>query len=213
MALIIGFGLFLVSVLTAALSRVVAEEFVAWTPAIVRRLIRIAVARLPENYRERFEEEWHSHVNEVPGVFGKLLAAADCSRAAQRMALTERRQRLVEGWFCGIERLGESHSKIEILVRVIRDGGGLTSEQISRLNPLADSLDRVLRDSKDLRDHLAQSVSSYADCPTSLVSNLLYRRKLRALEDRFNTLARTTEMSIQRSDEVIRLLNDLKATH
>ena len=46
MALIIGFGLFLLSVLTAALSRVVAEEFVAWNPFFVRWLIKIAVARL-----------------------------------------------------------------------------------------------------------------------------------------------------------------------
>lgn len=120
MALIIGFGLFLASVLTAALSRVVAEEFVAWNPFFVRWLIKIAVARLPENHRERFEEEWQSDVDEVPGVVGKLVRAADCSRGAYRMALTERRDFIVDRWMRTVERTNAAFSKSVMMMTAIQ---------------------------------------------------------------------------------------------
>lgn len=92
MALVTGLGLFIVSVLTAALSRTVAEEIEAWSPSIIRGLIKLAVGRLPENQRERFEEEWQSHVSEVPGKVGKLFVAAGFLIAAYRIALIDRRR-------------------------------------------------------------------------------------------------------------------------
>lgn len=106
MALITGFGLFIASVLTAALSKVVVEECVAWAPWIVRRFIKIAVARLPENHRERFAEEWQSHVDEVPGVVAKIFMAADFLRAAHRMALSGEHSLVCENWLQDLERIG-----------------------------------------------------------------------------------------------------------
>jgi hypothetical protein len=53
MALITAFGLFVVAVLTAALQRILAEEIEAWSPWILRSIIRLAVRRLPESQRER----------------------------------------------------------------------------------------------------------------------------------------------------------------
>src|SRR5439155_14399820 len=53
--------MFVVGVLTAALSKILVGEIEAWCPWIVRSLIKLAVARLPENQRARFDEEWQSH--------------------------------------------------------------------------------------------------------------------------------------------------------
>ncbi len=79
-----------VGVLTAALSKILVGEIGAWCPRIVRNLIKLAVARLPENQQDRFDEEWQSHVNEVPGTVGKLLAAAGFLLAAHNLAKTNR---------------------------------------------------------------------------------------------------------------------------
>lgn len=101
MALITGLCLIAVSILTAALSRLLAEEMSAWTPSIIRSLIKFAVGRLPEHHRERFEEEWQSHVNDVPGQIGKLLAALCFLFAAYHITLNDRRAREREvSFFC-----------------------------------------------------------------------------------------------------------------
>jgi hypothetical protein len=79
-------GIFAAGVFTAALSRLLVEEMGEWNPWIVRGIVKLSVARLPENQRERFREEWESHVNEVPGKIGKLLCAAGFLVAAQKIA-------------------------------------------------------------------------------------------------------------------------------
>lgn len=93
MALRTEVGLFLLSVLTAALSRILAAEFSSWNPWIVRRIIRFAILRLPKAQRERYEEEWQSHVDEVPGEVGKIIVASGLVPAACRMALRYRSNR------------------------------------------------------------------------------------------------------------------------
>jgi len=40
---------------------------------------------LPPTQRERFEEEWQGHINEVPGDIGKLTVALGFLRAARKM--------------------------------------------------------------------------------------------------------------------------------
>ena len=62
--------------------------------SITRSLIKLAVAWLPRSQRERFGEEWQSHVDEVPGKVGKLLCCVGFLFAAYNMALTTRRDRL-----------------------------------------------------------------------------------------------------------------------
>ncbi len=65
--------------------------------SITRSLIKLAVAWLPRSQRERFGEEWQSHVNEVPGKVGKLLCCVGFLFAAYNMALTmERKQETVK---------------------------------------------------------------------------------------------------------------------
>jgi lipopolysaccharide/colanic/teichoic acid biosynthesis glycosyltransferase len=77
------------ALISALLSKLLADEFKAWSPAIVQHLVRYAVSRLPKDHQARYEEEWASHVNEVPGEVGKLLTAVGFLFAARRMAATD----------------------------------------------------------------------------------------------------------------------------
>jgi hypothetical protein len=72
----IGSALAVAGVIGAALARLLADEAKAWTPRLVEILIRSAVARLPEDQRERRYEEWRAHINDVPGDLSKLLTAS-----------------------------------------------------------------------------------------------------------------------------------------
>jgi len=75
---------FLESIITGIVSRVVAEELKAWSPTIVTKFTAIAVGRLPVEQRERFAEEWESHLNAIPGDLSKIVFAFDLIRAARR---------------------------------------------------------------------------------------------------------------------------------
>jgi hypothetical protein len=93
MAAIVVIGIFFVGVLGAALSRQCGDEFKAWVPWIVKLFLQRAIERLPENQRERYEEEWRSHLDQVPGEIGKLIVAIGLLSAARKMSplLTPRR--------------------------------------------------------------------------------------------------------------------------
>jgi hypothetical protein len=86
MELIFGFVLAVLGIIAAAVSRQLADEFKAWTPWIIGRLVKSAVRKLPEDCRDRFEEEWLSHIHETPGEVGKLTAAVGFLFAAWRMS-------------------------------------------------------------------------------------------------------------------------------
>jgi two-component system, cell cycle sensor histidine kinase PleC len=82
-------GVFFLAVLgifAAAFSRQLADEFKAWTPWLINHIIRLAVRQLPENQRSRRDEEWCSHINEIPGEVGKLICALDFLRASWKMS-------------------------------------------------------------------------------------------------------------------------------
>jgi len=90
MALITAIVLFLVGTLGTAISRLLTNESRAWTPRIIQLVIRRAIVRLHPAQRERFEEEWQGHVDEVPGEIGKLTVALGFLTAARRMTLAEK---------------------------------------------------------------------------------------------------------------------------
>jgi hypothetical protein len=66
-------------------SRQLTDELKAWTPRIIEWLIGCAVLRLPKDQRERFGEEWRSHIYETPGEIGKLFNALGLLLAARKM--------------------------------------------------------------------------------------------------------------------------------
>jgi Bacterial sugar transferase len=86
-------------ILRALLSRLLTEEIKEWTPWVVERTISSAVSMLPDRERERYEEEWRSHINELPGQLGKLYAACGFLVAAREMAssLTPQRPWALKG--------------------------------------------------------------------------------------------------------------------
>jgi hypothetical protein len=71
--------------LGATVSRQLTDEFKAWTPRIIEWLIRRAVRKLPEGYRERYGEEWRSDINETPGEIGKIWVALGFLSAPRKM--------------------------------------------------------------------------------------------------------------------------------
>jgi hypothetical protein len=61
--------------LAALLGKLCADEVKAWLPSIAKRITRAAVCKLPEEQRERYDEEWSSHLEEVPGPLAKICLA------------------------------------------------------------------------------------------------------------------------------------------
>jgi hypothetical protein len=91
MELITAIFLFLVGRFGTACSRLLADECNAWIPWIIQLVIRRAITRLPPAQRERFQEEWQSHVNEVPGQIGKLAVSLGFLTAARKMTLAAKK--------------------------------------------------------------------------------------------------------------------------
>ncbi|MBY5879840.1 sugar transferase [Rhizobium leguminosarum] len=73
-------------VLGSAFSKILADEFKAWRPNIVHRVIGIAASLLSDVDRDRYREEWSAHVEDVPGDLGKLFSAIGFLWAAARMS-------------------------------------------------------------------------------------------------------------------------------
>jgi len=68
--------------LSNLLAELCAGEVMAWLPWIALRITRVAVRALPKAHRERYEEEWRGHLNEVPGALTKLGLACGFAWAA-----------------------------------------------------------------------------------------------------------------------------------
>jgi hypothetical protein len=81
-ALVLAFG----AMITVVLTPLFGDKLTIWMPWFTKRLLRIAIERLPEAQRERFSEEWASHINEVTGEISKVAFALGCISAAQQMA-------------------------------------------------------------------------------------------------------------------------------
>ena len=69
----------------AAFSKLLADEFKAWAPTIVSSILAVAVKALPPSQRDRAAEEWTSHVNELPGDLSKIVCACGCILAAWKI--------------------------------------------------------------------------------------------------------------------------------
>ncbi len=88
MATLTAILIFILGIVAASFSNQLSDEFKAWTPRILRRLVTRAVRRRPECQRHRFAEEWAAHVDEVPGEIGKICVAVGFHWAAYRMRRT-----------------------------------------------------------------------------------------------------------------------------
>ena len=64
----------------------IASDLAAHAPSIAQRLIQRAVARLPAEWRARYEEEWKAHLVECRGWLSKLWHSLNCLIAAGTVA-------------------------------------------------------------------------------------------------------------------------------
>jgi Bacterial sugar transferase len=77
---------FLGKLCLGCLGKLCSDECKAWLPRITERVLRIAVAALPADLRERFGEEWRSDLNEIPGELGRLVWALGLVWAALKVS-------------------------------------------------------------------------------------------------------------------------------
>lgn len=68
--------------IVALLGRLCAEEVKAWLPSVAERITTWAVRCLPKDLRERYSEEWRSHLSDVPGSLTKVWVACGFLSAA-----------------------------------------------------------------------------------------------------------------------------------
>jgi len=131
--------LFVGGILRQFLSKGIADELHAWMPWCTRKLLDRAIGRLPENQRERFKEEWHSHLAEVPGEIGKLIVALGFLRAAPQMsaALDRRNQlwRFVDVVFSGLGFVAVLPSVLLIMLMVKLESKGPVFDKIRIVTP------------------------------------------------------------------------------
>lgn len=204
MALITGVGLFVLSVLAAALRRLASEELAAWSPFIVRRLMAFAVARLPVNQRARFDEEWQAHINEVPGTVGKILEAANYWRAAHKMAATAGQRRDATRWLEAIKQLQATHHKQIMVANAIQFDPFLSSDK--RIKPLLDELNSGLCQIEEMSDRLAADVSAYGAFRGNRVAYLFSWKKRRHIQKNFDQLSHQSQKASESCDQHLKLL-------
>jgi lipopolysaccharide/colanic/teichoic acid biosynthesis glycosyltransferase len=87
MGLIGAMLLAILAVVGATLTKLFADETKAWIPWLTERMVRRAIGHLPPDQRERFNEEWRSHLNETPGELSKLFVAIGVVIASKKMTL------------------------------------------------------------------------------------------------------------------------------
>ncbi|WP_162601842.1 sugar transferase [Occallatibacter savannae] len=66
----------------AVLGRFLSDEIKAWSGWLSKKIRGIAVTRLPENLRERYQEEWEGGIEEIPGEIFRLLYSVGLLKAA-----------------------------------------------------------------------------------------------------------------------------------
>jgi hypothetical protein len=85
MGLIEGAVSWVLAIVGAALSRLIADDVKAWTPKVTQSLTRHATSRVPQEQRARVEEEWQAELDHIPGHASKLIFAVGIFWGANRI--------------------------------------------------------------------------------------------------------------------------------
>jgi hypothetical protein len=212
MALITGPGVIVVSILTAFLSRILAEEMGAWSPSIIRSLIKFAVGRLPENQRERFEEEWQSHVNEVPGQVGKILVAVGFSMAAYDVALNDRRNQMLETQVRLLAQIVDADSAAARVLNLIQNDETVASIEgmSSRVNNIR--IRSKLSKSQQFRNRLATRIATDSATSQTLVAKLSYALRAWRLAAYYARISDASKRVSEQSAEIVKLFEERVGT-
>jgi hypothetical protein len=195
MALMTALEVFVVGVLTAALSRILAEEIADLSSWVIRGLIRAAVAKLPENQRLRFAEEWHGHVDETPGRIGKLFSAVGFLIAAHKMAMEDERNQFVQHWLQTVAQLEASDLRVSEVIELIEGEKSLSSNEA--LVTIVATLRGMMNHSAELQRKLIPGMNLISSISTSLPGRLLYGRSINGLRKGFDELSQVAEEKIE----------------
>ena len=121
-------------------------------PAIARRLIEIAVLKLPEEDRARWLEEWLADLDDLPGSFSKLSHGLGCLKAANRLAATRGLPDIQKAKLHRpkppFSRRGSNAGKIQISVQFVL-AAGIVALLFVFLSPMHD---RSFRNARELPD-------------------------------------------------------------
>ncbi len=165
MALIRAIFVFLGGTLVTTLSRVVTDEFKAWIPWIIQRVIRRAIVRLPPAQQARFAEEWQAHVNETPGDIGKLRVAIGFLTAARKITFAAKEHTpvtaLLESAFPAVDNAKSLGQQINFVAAKLLDYSYL----FPPLGPITSSeKDEILKYYSDhIRPELECLLSKFAE--------------------------------------------------
>jgi lipopolysaccharide/colanic/teichoic acid biosynthesis glycosyltransferase len=126
MGLIASVLLGALAMLGAVCVKVFADEFKAWAPTIVAKIVGAAVRTLPPELRERFSEEWLSHIDQIPGDLGKFAGACGFVIAAFDMANGPfgLRKRVLDIAFAGISLVALAPLLATVALAVRLDSAG-----------------------------------------------------------------------------------------
>jgi hypothetical protein len=72
-------------VIIGILGNIFAAEICDWAPSAARLIVRRAASKLPGYQRQRYEEEWLSHLEEYPGKITQVLQACRCAVAGHKL--------------------------------------------------------------------------------------------------------------------------------
>jgi hypothetical protein len=67
------------------LAKLFLGEVQDWLPTVARYVVRRAASRVPEQYRQRYLEEWYADLNAFPGRLSKLIRALGCLLGTQNL--------------------------------------------------------------------------------------------------------------------------------
>jgi hypothetical protein len=209
MALIASFGLFVLSIVVAALSRILAADIEAWSPSIVRGLVKLAIGRLPKGYRDRYEEEWQSHVNEVPGTFAKLIMAAGLLPAAYRIAMSRWGSNEIERWLQKVAQLEELQHRIIGTAAALQDDASLYSDESTKsqardiIGRASGQLDLLSRERTAISG-LSGLLSSW---PQALAMKVLFRKQVRDIREGLEEALHATGQTAELADRLQKVLD------
>jgi hypothetical protein len=76
----------LLNAIISILSKLLADEIKAWLLCLAEQVTKAAARVLPAEQRERYDEEWRSHLDDTPGGVVRLWIACGFYLAARRVS-------------------------------------------------------------------------------------------------------------------------------
>jgi hypothetical protein len=203
------------NLITAALSKILGEEISAWSPRAVGALLKTAVKLLPEKQRERFAEEWQSHLNEVPGTIGKMFTAAGFLVASCRIRLTDSREDdLSLDWLDAPSRFRDAYIRSFHTIEPIANDERLVSDE--NLNSIVEKINACISEWRDVHDQAHKKLLRWAGAAekrkrklrpkhkviSDVVDQLAYSRMRKYVKPRFDLISRNAEQIAQLTDQL-----------